>query len=69
MKTLDTGKDYAFAFQGIDPEKGHQMIYLGGDAWKGVHPEKGEKTMESQKMTAAAMEYINRPNSTMGSLG
>lgn len=63
-KNLVVGDNYGDCF-GFDPKDGKQLIYLGGDNWRGVN---GEKTIEktSEKMTANALEYINRPSIMMG---
>ena len=57
MKTLEIGKDYSGIF-GIPANC--KMIYNGGNSWSGVKPDGSEKTMESEKQTKAAIEYINR---------
>lgn len=54
---LIIGKDYGFAF-GYDKA---QVIYQGGDAWQAVDPVKGSKAMDSPKVTAAVLAYLNRP--------
>ena len=63
-KQLEINKDYAAIF-GLDPDKGQQMIYLGGILWEA---REGERTMraESQQTTDNALEYINRPRVHMG---
>ena len=38
------------------------MIYNGGNSWTGIKHDGSEKTMESQKQTDAALEYLNRQN-------
>ena len=59
-KQLEINKDYAAIF-GLDPDKGQQMIYLGGILWEA---REGERTMqaESQQTTDDALAYINQPS-------
>lgn len=67
MKTLEIGKDYGSIF-GIDSKTGKKVIYMGGNTWKAVMPGKGEMVKESEGTTKNAIEYINRPSYTMGSM-
>lgn len=65
MKELTAGADYSGVF-GLDGVT-KQMIFLGANKWRGVN---GDKTveMDSEKTTRSAVEHINRPTTTMGSL-
>lgn len=58
MSTLKIGDNYGSIF-GLKKE-GQQMIYLGGNTWKAVCPVNGEKVVESEKTTVAAIEYMNK---------
>ena len=64
MKELTVGSDYSGVF-GLDGAT-KKMIFLGGSKWRAVN---GDRTseMDSEKTTQAAIEYINRPTTTMGS--
>lgn len=62
MKELEIGKDYSGLF---NMPSGCKMIYNGGNSWTGVKPDGSKKTMESEKQTLAAIEYINRPSHSM----
>lgn len=64
-KTLEIGKDYGSIF-GLTPEMG-TMVYNGGDSWTGSNPAAGKTmTLIAPKQTERALEYINRPNVSMG---
>jgi hypothetical protein len=64
MTKLIIGKDYYQIFGSNEPGK-KQMIYNGGISWTAKDGDK-EMTMDSQKQTDNALEYINRPSVTMG---
>ena len=68
-KQLEIGKDYRFAFVGGGSEatkRGEKMIYKGEDAWEATNEKGQTMTATSPKMTASAIEYINRPSVIMG---
>jgi hypothetical protein len=58
-KSLEIGTNYAGIF---NLPANCKMIYNGANSWTGVKPDGSEKTMESQKQTDAALEYLNRQN-------
>lgn len=64
MKTLEIGKNYGSVF-GLNAEKGQKAIYLGGNLWRAEKPGASAER-ESEDMTEAALEYINRPSVFMG---
>ncbi|HCT30303.1 MAG TPA: hypothetical protein DIW31_06135 [Bacteroidales bacterium] len=66
-KSLVIGKDYYGIFTGnnIDTKGDKEMIYNGGISWTAKTGGK-EMTMDSQKTTDAALEYINRPSYKVG---
>jgi len=61
VRQLVIGKDYygIFAGNNIDTKGDKEMIYNGGISWTAKAGGK-EMTMDSQKTTDAALEYINR---------
>mgnify|MGYP006943672271 CR=1 FL=1 len=61
MKNLEIGKNYGEIF-GLTGNR--QMIFNGGISWTAKEGER-EMTMDSQKTTDNAIEYINRPSHTM----
>jgi hypothetical protein len=56
-RTLEVGHNYAEVF-GLDIKK-QAMIYNGGISWTAKEGDR-EMTMDSQKTTDNALEYINR---------
>ena len=64
-KQPEAGKNYADVF-GIPAP--NQMVYNGGISWTGINKDGVSSTMESQKMTDGAMEYINRPSVHVGGM-
>ena len=64
-KELEIGKDYYSIF-GQDQSGKKQMIYNGGISWTAKDGDR-TMTMDSQKQTDSALEYINRPSVNMGS--
>ena len=58
-KSLEIGTNYAGIF---NLPANCKMIYNGANSWTGVKPDGSEKTIESQKQTDAALEYLNRQN-------
>lgn len=60
MKNLEIGKNYGEIF-GLDEQKGKKMIYNGEISWTAIDGDK-QMTMDSQKTTDNAIEYINRPS-------
>jgi hypothetical protein len=63
-KQLEIGKNYYSIFNanGSDTKK---MIYNGGISWTAIDGDK-QMTMDSQKTTDNAFEYINRPSYKIG---
>ena len=66
-KSLVIGKDYygIFAANNIDAKGDKKMIYNGGISWTAKANGK-EMTMDSQKTTDSALEYINRASHGTG---
>lgn len=66
-KELEIGKDYYSIF-GNDESGTKKLIYNGENSWTAID---GERTMTqvNQKMTEKALEYINQPSYSMGSIG
>lgn len=64
MKELIVGKDYYDIF-GSDQSGNKKLIYNGGISWTAKNGEQ-IMTVESQKQTDAALEYINRASINMG---
>ena len=67
VKQLVIGNDYygIFAGQNTDSKGSKKMIYNGGISWTAKDGNR-EMTMDSQKTTDAALEYINRPSYKVG---
>jgi len=66
MKELIVDKDYYSIF-GQDQSGSKKMIYNGGISWTAIQGNR-TMTMDSQKQTDSAIEYINGPRVNMGSL-
>ena len=67
MKTLVVGENYSTIF-GLNAE-GQKMIYNGGISWTACQIVNGESksmTMDSQKTTDSALDYINKQPINMG---
>jgi hypothetical protein len=59
-KQLEVGKNYYDIF-GSDTTGKKQLIYNGGISWTAIDGNR-KMTMDSQKQTNSALEYINRPS-------
>ena len=62
-KELTVGKNYGGIF-GLPDNK--QMVYNGGISWTAIDGTQKPMTMDSQKTTDNALEYINRPSYKVG---
>jgi hypothetical protein len=66
IKYLEIGVNYASIF-GLDADKANKMIYNGGMSWTAINGlTNASKTLDSQKTTECAINYINRPSISMG---
>jgi hypothetical protein len=63
-KELVVGKNYYSIF-GNDTTGTKKLIYNGGISWTAIDGDR-QMTMDSQKQTDAAIEYINQPSYRVG---